>query len=89
MLCGLVERVTNPGVVVLAALFRGTLPGFLFAGEGSEGAGAQGDTTVFGVPPLPPSRATMIGHIFHVSEVYRRNLINAIRFHLDNLDFVL
>jgi hypothetical protein len=89
MPCCRVESLANPSVVVLATLFRGTLPGFLFAGECAKSAGAQGDAAVFGVSTLPPSGAAMIRHLIHVSGLYSNYLIIAIRFHLDRLDFVL
>ena len=84
-----VESLAHPSVVVLSALFRGTLPGFLLGRQRTERTGAQGDSSVFGVSPCPRPFAAVVDHQIHVSEVYPRNLINAIHFHLDRLDFVL
>lgn len=86
MLRSLVEYVAYPSVVVLAACFCGALPGFLLCWQSAEGAGAQGDIPVFGVSSCPRPLAPVLRcHQFHVSEDYHKNLIRAIRFHLDIL----
>lgn len=85
----LVESLAYPGVVWLSAILGGFLPGALLIRQSSKGAGAQGDLSILWVSPCPQPRATMsFGHQFHVSGVYLRNLIHAIRFHVDKLDSV-
>lgn len=86
----LVEGFAHPSIERFTALLGCLLPSGLLRWERSKGAGAQGDFTVFRESPCPRPRAPMsFGHQFHVSEVYVRNLIHAIRFHVDILDSVL
>lgn len=88
MLRRLVESLTYPSVVGLSAFLRGSLPCGLLGWQRTETTGAQGDFPVFGMSPCPRPGAPMFGHQFHVSGVYPENLIHAIRFHLDRLEFV-
>lgn len=85
----LVEGFAYPSIKRFAAIFGGPLPGGLLCWQSTKSAGAQGDLPVFGVSPCPRPFATMSNHLIHVSGVYLKNLICAIRFHVDILDSVL
>lgn len=89
MLRSLVKRVSDPSVVGLALCLGLALPGFLLLGESAKKTGAQGDLAVQRRSSCPLPRATVRNHQFHVSGVYARNLISAIRFSIDGLNCVL